>query len=287
MVKDLRQTLKDKKTGYAVIETMATAVTEWLDTGEVGIQVYPKSFRKVLLSQTDIGWKHLFHGKLSNLWFPMYESSRTQGTQGEERKTESYVWGASIVEVFLRSHIRLWETRNHEVHGDKHTTDTQQKLETFHRRKAINEIKKLYDMKDKIRPSDKFLFPDLDILLAKDTASLKEYLTSHRKAIRNSVQKWAKQYEQGARSIVGWICNQSKGNSRQMNQQDEKQRKRKRLLDGRQKEKRRKTKNKPTHTNAEMQDYFQSILVNCAKRRRRTVEIEQKECISMNLDTET
>jgi hypothetical protein len=108
LVKDLRQTLKDKKTGYAVIETLATAVTEWLDTGEVGIQVYPKSFRKVLLSQTDIGWKHLFHGKLSNLWFPMYESSRTQGTQGEERKTESYVWGASIVEVFLRSHIRLW-----------------------------------------------------------------------------------------------------------------------------------------------------------------------------------
>ena len=69
--------------------------------------------------------------------------------------------------------------------------------------------------------------------------------------------------------------------------ENEKQRKRKRLLDGRQKEKRRKTKNKPTHTNAEMQDYFQSILVNRAKRRRRTVEIEQKECISMNLATET
>ena len=132
LVKDLRQTLKDKHTGYAVIETMASAVTEWLDTGEVGIQVYPPSFKNVLLSQTDIGWKHLFHGKLSNLWFPMYESSRTQGTQGEERKTESYIWGASIVEVFLRSHIRLWETRNHEVHGDKHTTDTCQKLETFH-----------------------------------------------------------------------------------------------------------------------------------------------------------
>jgi hypothetical protein len=142
-------------------------------------------------------------------------------------------------------------------------------------------------MKDKIRPSDKFLFPDLDILLAKDTASLKEYLTSHRKAIRNSVQKWAKQYEQGARSIVGWICNQNKSNSRQMKQQDEKQRKRKRLLDGRQKEKRRKTKNKPSHTNAEMHDYFQSILANRAKRRRRTLEIEQKECSSMNLDTET
>ena len=200
------RTLKHKHTGYAVIETLALAVTEWLDTGEVCIQLYPKSFRNVLLSQTDIGWKHLITGKLSNLWFPMYESSRTSGTQGEERKTESYVWGASIVEVFLRGHIQLWETRNREVHGDKHTTDTRQKLETFHRRKAIHElIKKLYAMEDKIRPSDKFLFPDLDILLAKDTASLREYVSSHRKAIRNSVQKWAQQYEQGARSIVGWI----------------------------------------------------------------------------------
>ena len=180
----------------------------------------------------------------------MYESSRTQGTQGEERKTESYIWGASIVEVFLRSHIRLWETRNHEVHGDKHTTDTRQKLETFHRRKAIHEIKKLYEMEDRIRPSDKFLFPDLDTLLAKDTASLKEWLSSHRKAIRNSVNKWSQQYEQGARSIVGWISAQSIQNTWKMKHSDRKKRKRKRLLDGRQKETRRKTKSKPTHTNA-------------------------------------
>ena len=147
-------------------------------------------------------------------------------------------------------------------------------------------------MEDKIRPSDKFLFPDLEILLAKDTASLKEYLTSHRKAIRNSVAKWAHQHKQGARSIVGWICNQSNTNSRQMQQRDEKQRKRKRLLDGRQKEKRRKTKNKPKYTNADMQDYFHSILTNRVKRQRRILEtehidIEQNECNSMNLDTET
>ena len=70
-------------------------------------------------------------------------------------------------------------------------------------------------------------------------------------------------------------------------EQDEKQRKRKRLLDGRQKEKRRKTKTKSTHTNTEMRDYFQSILAHRAKRRRRTLDIEQIECSSMNLDTET
>ena len=39
-----------KHTGYTVTETLALAVTEWLDTGEVCIQLYPKSFWNVLLS---------------------------------------------------------------------------------------------------------------------------------------------------------------------------------------------------------------------------------------------
>ena len=289
LVKDLRRTLKDKNTGYAVMETMASAVTEWLDTGEVGVQLYPQSFRTVLLSQTDIGWQHLFNGKLSNLWFPMYESSRTNGTQGEDRKTESYVWGASIVEVFLRGHIQLWETRNREVHGDKHTTDTRQKLETFHRRKAIHEIKKLYEMKNRIRPSDKFLFPDIEILLAKDTASLREYVSSHRKAIRNSVKKWSQRYEQGARSIVGWISAQSKQNTWEIRQSDKKKRKRKRRLDGRQKETRRKTKSKTTHRKEVIQEYFQSILItpHPTKRKRNATDIEHDDCIRTTHDTET
>ena len=72
-----------------------------------------------------------------------------------------------------------------------------------------------------------------------------------------------------------------------MKQRIEQQQKRKRLLDGRQKERRQKTKTKPKHTNVEMQEYFHSILTNRAKRQRQTIEIEQNECSSMNLDTET
>ena len=217
---------------------------------------------------TPVPWQ-----KLSTHWFPKYESSRTNGTQGEERKTESYVWGAAIVKVFLRGHIQLWETRNRDVHSDKHNTDTRQKLETFQRCKAICEIKKLYTMEDKVSPNDSFLFPNLDILLAKDTASLREYLSSHRKVIRNSVKKWSHQYKQGARSIVGWISAQSKQNTWEMEYSNRRKRKRKRLLDGREKETQKKTKSKTTHTNKIIQDYFQSILITPyhTKRKRRTL----------------
>ena len=70
---------------------------------------------------------------------------------------------------------------------------------------------------------------------------------------------------------------------------DRKKRKRKRLLDGRQKETRRKTKNKTTHRNEVIQEYFQSILItpHPMKRKRNRIEIEQHECISTTLDTET
>ena len=58
-----------------------------------------------------------------------------------------------------------------------------------------------------------------------------------------------------------------------MKQREERQQKR--LLDGRQKEKRQKIKSKPTHMNAIIQDYFNSILItNHAKRQRHIIEIE-------------
>ena len=75
-----------------------------------------------------------------------------------------------------------------------------------------------------------------------------------------------------------------------MQKSDKKKRKRKRLLDGRQKETRRKTKSITTHRNEIIiQEYFQSILItpHPTKRKRNTIEIEHDECISMTLDTET
>ena len=49
LVKDLHRKLTNTITGYVVIKTMAIAAMEWLDTGRVCIQQYPKSFINVLL----------------------------------------------------------------------------------------------------------------------------------------------------------------------------------------------------------------------------------------------
>jgi hypothetical protein len=47
---------------------------------------------------------------------------------------------------------------------------------------------------------------NIDQYIEDSTArTLANYISSHSKAIKNSIIKWAKQSEQGVRSIVGWI----------------------------------------------------------------------------------
>ena len=98
------------------------------------------------------------------------------------------------------------------------------------------------------RPSNSFLFPDLDVLFALDTEALMTYLSPHHKAICNSVKKkWrAPQYhEKDDRSIVGWLYSHSERNEWEMTHSTEMKEngnQHEYIRDGRQKEKRRKTK---------------------------------------------
>ena len=58
-------------------------------------------------------------------------------------------------------HIRVWEQRNKDVHGDdKNNSRTKDNLK---QRKLQYEIRKLHQLKRKARPEDEFLFPHINI----------------------------------------------------------------------------------------------------------------------------
>jgi hypothetical protein len=67
-------------------------------------------------------------------------------------------------------------------------------------------------------------------------------ISSHSKAIKNSVTKWAKQSEHGVRSIVGWIRGLNDTNDAALDRIQQLQRD-KLLGDGRKKERRRRRNN--------------------------------------------
>jgi hypothetical protein len=117
------------------------------------------------------------------------------------KKQESYLWGASIVETTLKKFIDLWETRNEEVHGK-----TIEQQESTRKAKLRIKVSKLNSMKDSARPSDMFLFHknDEEYIDNSTATMIATWVSSHRRAILNSVKKWALTAAKGSTSILQW-----------------------------------------------------------------------------------
>jgi hypothetical protein len=178
---------------------LSSAIAEWLETGTVDRAKYPVKYRKAIRLQTRIGWRHIFAGKISQEWLYLQEES-TNTTIGKKR--DSYIWGAAIVQILLSQYITLWELRNEEVHGK-----TKEHQERTRKERLRIEVSRLNLMKDKARPSDMFLFHANEDEYIKQSTSqaIASWISSHRKAITNSVKKWATTAQTGSTGIVGWM----------------------------------------------------------------------------------
>jgi hypothetical protein len=170
-----------------------------LETGDVSVSNYPLKYANAILSQERIGWRHFFAGKFSQEWLKLQAGSANK-TVGKKR--DCYVWGASIVEITLKYFIKLWEQRNEEVHGK-----TTEKQETTRKSKFSIDVRKLNKMKDKARPVDMgLLHADIEEFLDNSTAqTIATYISSHRKAIANSVKKYTAASHALVSSVVQWI----------------------------------------------------------------------------------
>jgi hypothetical protein len=195
----LRKRLDTIETEFALEEQLSTAIAEWLESGEVNVSNYPIKYAIAILSQEQIGCRHFFAGKISQEWLKLQAGS-TNKTVGKKR--DCYVWGASIVEITLTYSIKLWKKRNEEVHGK--TTEQQ---ETTRKKMLIIDARKPLNLKDKARPIDIGLFHgDIEEFLDNSTAqTLATYISSHRKAIANSVKKYTASSQAGVTSVVQWI----------------------------------------------------------------------------------
>jgi hypothetical protein len=153
-----------------------------------------------------IGLLYLVYHKMSQEWLQLQEQS-TKVLIGSKRL--SYVWGASIIKLLLKQFINLWELRNEEVHGK-----TAEKQEHLRKIKLSETVRRLNDQKEQARPSDMCLFhPDIDTYIEQSNSQIiASYISSHRRAISNSIQKWVSASHLGVRLIINWI---SGSNSRE------------------------------------------------------------------------
>jgi hypothetical protein len=91
---------------------------------------------------------------------------------------------------------------------------TVEQQERTREKKLSTDARKLNELKDKARPVDMGLFhTDIEAFLDKSTAqTIATYISSHRKAIANSVKKYTALSRAGATSIVQWIRTWSNNN---------------------------------------------------------------------------
>ena len=108
-------------TQYELENALASAISEWFETGHILVEKYPATFHDAIWSQGAIGWRQIFNGKLSRQWLEHQGHTRT----AKGRLKMDYIWGASIVETCLRMMIELWEMRKEEVYGKEEVTKQQ------------------------------------------------------------------------------------------------------------------------------------------------------------------
>ena len=133
----------------------------------------------------------------------------------------------------------FWEQRNKDIHGD-----TDENKDRILKEKLKSEFLSLNSLQDQCRPRDQFLFQDdPEEFLKRSTAKqVATYITTSKRAIINSYNKWKQHTAAGVRSVIGWLVVDDPNNEDTFI----KLRKsfRKRMLDGRQKERRRRRHHK-------------------------------------------
>ena len=140
----------------------------------------------------------MFVGYISQEWIKLYKESACANTN-KNQQSQSYLWGASVVEVVLSEFVHFfWEIRNEEVHGK-----TKERKETLRKKKLTIETKRLNLMKDDAQPGNQFLsYDNIDEFIEKSSAKrIGSRVFSHCIAIKNSVNKckkiinqWNKKY---------------------------------------------------------------------------------------------
>ena len=136
------------KTDHKLKETMCMVIADWMENNTVDIYKFPQKYHDAMITQENIGWSHMFAGHISQEWIKLYKESRNTNTN-ENQQDQSYLWGASVVEVLLSEFVRLWEIRNEEVHGK-----TKERNETLQKKKLTIETKRLNSLKDDARSGD-------------------------------------------------------------------------------------------------------------------------------------
>ena len=114
------------KINHELTEVLCMVIADWMENNKVEINKFPQKYHDAMITQENIGWSHMFAGHISQEWIKLFEESGCANTN-KKQHDQSYLWGASVVEVILSEFVCLWEIRDKEVQGK--TKDREMRLQ--------------------------------------------------------------------------------------------------------------------------------------------------------------
>ena len=140
---------------------------------ELPADLYEDEYRRLILSQNSIGWKHLFMGRFSNDWAAHQDDFyfTNPGINPKKRRSGER-WQVAIIGVVWESWNEVWKTRNQDVHGADATQTA-----TIERRDVLRSLRRIYDKRRMYEPSSQeLLMKDIRDHEGHTTRQLKNWL---------------------------------------------------------------------------------------------------------------
>ena len=143
-----------------------------LESRPFSFALFPHRYQVLCQSQSTLGWSNLLKGFCSVHWQHLHDQFITASGITSRHSPPSILRHLHSV---LDSILAIWKLRNDQRHG----ADTE-----FHEselsRQTVESIVDLYDLRDRVLPSDHHLFFDsVDEHLKKPQSSLRAWLTNH------------------------------------------------------------------------------------------------------------
>ena len=144
----------------------------------------PDLYSSLLSQQREIGWYHVFLGRMSKQWSKLQDaylhrnSIVIKGVTGDK-------WMTKIASTITTAWTELWDLRN----KDRHGRDAAQKKVSLHDQ-ASRELELLYANRTKVLQRDRHIFNlDLPTHLQKPTRVIRQWINTYQAVILSSVQR--------------------------------------------------------------------------------------------------
>ena len=144
-----------KKSGASMdaVEALVGGWIEWLTTGSIpDASTLSPNIQAAMISQTEIGWGQIIHGRISKEWATL-RSAKTTGEPPETKRINPpSLWVLDTMDALWKAWFELWKERNDFVHGK-----TKQEQTHKQRLTAEAQIRDIYSKKAEYLPSDRTL----------------------------------------------------------------------------------------------------------------------------------